>query len=141
MAGVTVKVQDSEFQRKIAAIQNGLADARPLMEVWGEIAYASMIENFEQGGRPPWRPLSPVTIGLKGHDRILIGRTGNLRRLTVKPGSQSVEIGTSPAARDYAAIQQFGGQAGRNKKVTIPARPYLVLQDEDVEEMTVASRK
>ena len=29
----------------------------------------------------------------------------------------------------YAAIQQFGGQAGRGKKVTIPARPYLPLVD------------
>ncbi|MBN0437970.1 phage virion morphogenesis protein, partial [Pseudomonas aeruginosa] len=25
----------------------------------------------------------------------------------------------------YAAIQQLGGQAGRGRKVTIPARPYL----------------
>ncbi|HBO4159162.1 TPA: phage virion morphogenesis protein, partial [Pseudomonas aeruginosa] len=25
----------------------------------------------------------------------------------------------------YAPIQQLGGQAGRGRKVTIPARPYL----------------
>jgi phage gpG-like protein len=27
----------------------------------------------------------------------------------------------------YAAIHQFGGMAGRGKKVKIPARPYLAV--------------
>lgn len=35
----------------------------------------------------------------------------------------------------YAAIHQLGGQAGKNKKVTIPARPYLKLTDDDLEEI------
>lgn len=36
---------------------------------------------------------------------------------------------------EYAAIHQLGGQAGRNKKVTIPARPYLKLTDNDYNEI------
>ncbi len=36
---------------------------------------------------------------------------------------------------DYAAIHQLGGKAGRNKKVEIPARPYLKLTDDDFEEI------
>ena len=31
----------------------------------------------------------------------------------------------------YGAIHQAGGQAGRNRSVTIPARPYLGLSSED----------
>lgn len=31
----------------------------------------------------------------------------------------------------YAAIHQLGGQAGRNKKVIIPTRPYLKLNEYD----------
>ena len=31
----------------------------------------------------------------------------------------------------YAAIHNFGGQAGRNRKVTIPQREFLVLTNED----------
>jgi phage virion morphogenesis protein len=31
----------------------------------------------------------------------------------------------------YAAIHQFGGEAGRNKSLTLPARPYLGIADED----------
>ncbi|MCD7779784.1 MAG: phage virion morphogenesis protein, partial [Candidatus Gastranaerophilales bacterium] len=35
----------------------------------------------------------------------------------------------------YAAIHQLGGKAGKNKKVTIPARPYLKLTDDDFDEI------
>jgi len=35
----------------------------------------------------------------------------------------------------YAAIHQFGGKAGRGRKVTIPARPFLKLTDEDLEKI------
>jgi phage gpG-like protein len=37
--------------------------------------------------------------------------------------------------KKYGAIHQFGGMAGRNKKVKIPARPYLVAQPDDIEQI------
>lgn len=140
MAGVTVKIDDKEFNRRVAAIRAGVENASPLMKIWGEIGAQSIRYNFEVGGRPKWKPLSPVTVQMKGHNRILI-RTGNLSRITVKPGQKSVELGTNPASKDYAAIQQFGGKAGRGRKVTIPARPFLVLQEEDKTEMAAAARR
>jgi len=42
------------------------------------------------------------------------------------------------ANKIYAAIHHFGGKAGRGKKVTIPARPYMMVQDEDWREMEAA---
>lgn len=36
---------------------------------------------------------------------------------------------------DYAAIHQLGGQAGKEKKTTISARPYLKFTDNDFEEI------
>jgi len=41
----------------------------------------------------------------------------------------------------YAAIHQLGGQAGKNKKITIPARPYLKLTDNDFEEILAKTVK
>lgn len=41
----------------------------------------------------------------------------------------------------YAAIHQLGGQAGKNKKVTIPARPYLKLIGDDLEEVVYIINK
>ena len=42
---------------------------------------------------------------------------------------------------DYAAIQQLGVQAGKNKLVEIPARPYLKLTDDDFEELLDSTQK
>ncbi len=46
--------------------------------------------------------------------------------------NDSAVIGTN---LDYAAIHQLGGQAGKNQSVTIPARPYLQLTDENFKEI------
>lgn len=39
------------------------------------------------------------------------------------------------ANKSYAAIHQFGGQAGRNLSVTIPARPFLILNKDTLEDI------
>lgn len=139
MSRVTLLVNDVIFTGKVQTLLAGLTDASPLMREWGEIAHASITENFEVGGRPRWRRLSAVTIKKKGHDRPLIGRTGNLANITVRTDFTSVQLGTHPSARAYASIQHFGGQTGRNQSVRIPARPYMVLQAEDEGEMRSAS--
>src|SRR5262245_20814637 len=131
MAGFRIEMDDATLRRRIERIRRGLADATPLMERWAQILGNSVDENFEQGGRPRWKPLALSTVRRKGHARPLIGRTQNLRRVTVRAERARVVIGTSPAAKTYASIHQFGGNAGRNRKVTIPARPFIVLQAED----------
>ena len=54
--------------------------------------------------------------------------TGRLRNsITYRLlGASGVEVGSNVA---YAALHQFGGQAGRGKKVTIPARPFLATRE------------
>ena len=49
--------------------------------------------------------------------------SGFLRQQIVPSVSgNTLTVGATPV---YAAIQQFGGKAGRGRKVTIPARPFL----------------
>jgi len=36
----------------------------------------------------------------------------------------------------YSAIHQFGGKAGRGRKVTIPARPYIGIKPDDMRDIT-----
>lgn len=38
----------------------------------------------------------------------------------------------------YAAIHQFGGKAGRGKKVEISNRPYLKLGEEEISDINKA---
>lgn len=44
----------------------------------------------------------------------------------VRADANSVTVGNSMI---YAAIHQFGGQAGRGRKVSIPARPFLPIRE------------
>lgn len=164
MADVRVTINDREFQRKLTGLSQSLTQATALMRQWGEIAQASIAENFEVGGRPThWQPLAPSTIrsrigARKNLTRLSRGArrsrspfritflkilfvTGTLSRVTSQPGPTSVKIATQPAARKYAAIHQFGGRAGRGRRTMIPARPYMLLQPEDLEEMRTTARR
>ena len=50
------------------------------------------------------------------------------KQITIQYNNETAIIGSNKV---YAAIHQLGGQAGKNQKVTIPARPYLQLSDDD----------
>jgi phage gpG-like protein len=106
------------------------------------------------GGNNKWQPLSPATLyakigGAKGYTKGGVAQ-GRLRKAAQRKLSKNkilqesgqlaasiheeadrngVELGTN---KPYAAIHNFGGMAGRNRKVEIPARPYMVAQEEDI---------
>lgn len=72
----------------------------------------------KQGGQ-----LNSKGLAWAGSRQILLD-TGVLRASvnTIEVAPTSVTIGSR---LKYAAIHQFGGKAGRGKKVTIPARPFI----------------
>lgn len=95
---------------------------------------ASVIENFDEQGRPKdWQENAPATLEKKKGNLIL--HESGLLKLgithEVDESENEVHIGPSGPALPYSAIHQFGGQAGWNLSVTIPARPYLVFQESD----------
>lgn len=89
----------------------------------------SVEENFAQQGRPKWQQLAKSTIEQrtkvnKWPGMILqMSSAGLASSITSYYDDNSAIVGTNKV---YAAIHQFGGKAGRNKKVEIPARPYLL---------------
>ncbi len=100
------------------------------IEAFGRTMMDSVARNFDEHGRPDrWQPLSESTLRRKGNDTILVD-TGRLR------GSIGYRVGrdslTVYAEMPYASVHQLGGSAGRGKAAAIPARPFLVFQDEDV---------
>jgi len=58
--------------------------------------------------------------------------------ITSEYSENSAIVGTN---KTYAAIHQFGGNAGRNKKTEIPARPYLSLLNKDVDKIKLDIKK
>lgn len=114
--------------QQIASILNKLANAAqdrtPLMRSIASTMESAVLQNFDAGGRPKW-------LGLKYRQGTPLVDTENLMNSITSYYDNNIAIvGTN---EPYAAIHQFGGKAGRGRKVDIPARPFLVLtpQDED----------
>jgi phage virion morphogenesis protein len=99
----------------------------------------AVVENFDKEGRPEtWTPLAEATVKDRreqgfGPEHPILKRTGTLLD-SVQESSDDREAVVSTNLR-YAALQHFGGEAGRGKKVKIPPRPFLVLTPEDEDEI------
>lgn len=101
----------------------------------------SVEENFEKEGRPDkWEELNPITIKQRAKKGYYPGKILQMRgelaaSITSHYDENSAIVGTNKA---YAAIHQFGGEAGRNKKVKIPARPYLKLGELELNDIKIS---
>ena len=115
------------------------SDTEEAMTAIAGIMLDAVEENFEKEGRPEkWTPLAEETVEERrekgfGPEHPILQRTGTLAA-SVQAHSSSNEATVSTNLR-YAAIHQFGGKAGRNKKVTIPPRPFMVLTNEEEDEI------
>lgn len=152
---IIITVESSALDAAFERLTNAVRDLRPAMRDIGGLLEKETDDNFRAQGRPAWPALSQATIlnRLMGKDKegkskgisSVLRKDGNLRASAKRkldgglailqdsgdlrdsieahyPSPASIIIG-SP--KKYAAIHQFGGMAGRNRKVRIPARPFL----------------
>ena len=132
---------DSDLQGLFKQVKKRIGNTEPAFEVIGEVIHASILRNFEEGGRPDdWPDLAYSTKKQRaqkgkwpGQILVISGTRGGLI------GSISYDAMPDKvvfvANKPYAAIQHFGGMAGKGLKTEIPARPYMMIQDEDWEEI------
>jgi phage virion morphogenesis protein len=148
-----VTVTDQGLRRALENMADRARDLQPVLQSAGEALVERTKRRFETSTDPdgkPWQPLSAVTDRLweakrlggpknlkkdgslrahaersKANRRILVDE-GNLRRQIVAMASKDTLV--VRATTQYAAIHQFGGQAGRGRKTNIPARPFLPIQ-------------
>lgn len=140
MAGTSIKIDASNFRGHINDLLARIADVRDVLPDIGEELLQSTDTRFRQEKAPdgtPWAPLSPVTLAQKKRRPPHIlkeeGLRGGLRgSINYQVKGETLALG-SPLP--YARIHQLGGQAGRNRKVTIPARPYLGVSKDDEAEI------
>ena len=144
----TVTVKDDEVRQTLIALQQRLTNIQPAMQGIGETIMERAKRRFETSTAPDgtaWKPLSAATLGTiygrlgasyrkkdgslnkKGQQKMGARKplvdTGDLsRQFFVSANANSVSISNT---MPYAAIHQFGGMAGRGRKVAIPARPFL----------------
>lgn len=149
---ITIAVKNTAVIDGLGRLAQRVNDMQPVLQSIGERAVERVKVRFETSTAPdgsPWKPNSAVTLSLisarlgksfrkkggdlnaKGERRLagkkpLIGDSRHLStQIVAMADASSLTLISTPI---YAAIQHFGGQAGRNKKVTIPARPFMPVQ-------------
>ena len=135
---IEIKIDNKAVEEALLKVASKCEDLRPLMKNIAGIMADAVEENFEQEGRPDkWQELAESTIKKRKKTKHWPGKIlqveGQLATsITTQYDNESAVIGSNLA---YAAIHQLGGQAGKGKKVKIPARPYLKI--EDIEKTTI----
>jgi phage gpG-like protein len=151
MATLAITVDDASVKGVLTRLSQRISDMRPIMAQIGQELRNDALENFQGQHAPdgtPWKGLSIATriararrvsggsiytkngksTKAKAYSAMMTAKalldTGVLRASinVLETTSASVTVGSR---LKYAAIHQFGGQAGRGKKVTIPARPFI----------------
>lgn len=148
--GIRIEVDDRELRLFIAAAQDLAGHLAPLMAELGAHVESTSKLRFRTGKGPDGTPWQPSIRALREGGRTLRDR-GNLRdSIAAQSDATKAEIGPSggPAAV-YGAIHQFGGTIRakaapylmfrvpgggfvRTKEVTMPARPYMGVDDADL---------
>jgi phage virion morphogenesis protein len=145
---MSIKISVRNLNAAFRQLQLSPAKLRPILPAIAELIESDIKDNFDAGGRwsgsgeitltsggtTKWKPLAASTLKNKakrGYRKILIS-TGELRNsIEVRPQGNSIVISSN---KQYAAIHNFGGQAGRNRRTTIPARPFLVASQAVIDE-------
>ena len=141
---IEIKIDNQEVSQRLLELARRGENLRPLMKnIAGVLAYSTE-ENFANEGRPDkWLDLSEKTKKQRkksGHwPGQILQVSGQLASsINTYYDDESAIIGSN---LDYAAIHQLGGQAGKNKSVSIPARPYLKLSEADFKEILESTKE
>ncbi|MEM7529383.1 MAG: phage virion morphogenesis protein [Pseudomonadota bacterium] len=151
MAGVQIRVdfEEAEALAAIDRIEGGAQETLPLMDAIGVVLVDGTIRRFQAGIGPDGVPWKPSFRAQLSGGQTLIDSTRLLSSITHQAEPREVRVGTNVP---YALIHQLGGeirpvnaQALRFQladgtfvtvgKVTIPARPFLGIDQEDREEI------
>ena len=141
---IEIKIDNKEVLTRLQELASRGENLRPLMKNIAGLMTTATEDNFKDEGRPDkWIDLSETT----KKQRQKIGKyPGQILQVSGQLASSvstvyddnSAVIGSNLV---YAAIHQLGGQTGKNKKTTIPARPYLKLTDDNFEEILTETEK
>lgn len=162
MGGVTesVKVDDREVKDLFKRLKKQGEDMTPVMRVIGEIMRSSAVKNFEEGGRPRWIPsrkskgktlikTSRLMSSINSMASKIRSETGTnavyaaihqfgfdgMVKITAhrrKVKSRDIKEGRKTIARGIGFVRDH------ERMMKVPARPFLMVQDEDMTEIRQA---
>ncbi|NDY73981.1 phage virion morphogenesis protein [Desulfobacter hydrogenophilus] len=148
MAGASFSMDFHRINRVLGSAVTVLNDRQELAETLGEQFVSATLGRFETGTGPDGEEWAKSARAENESGRTLVDKGGLKGSINYEASSTAVAVGTSDQVK--GAIHQFGGtikpkSAGAlkfktpngfviTKKVEIPARPYIGLNQEDVDE-------
>ncbi|MCL2830713.1 MAG: phage virion morphogenesis protein [Betaproteobacteria bacterium] len=150
----TIEITDAAVISALDALAERSANIRPVLGAIGEDIVTRIKERFASASGPDgvaWKPNAPATILAYVIARGGLGKSGKINKKGValamgkKPlqgetrqlaqqnawsvsnEADGAVLSVFNAMQKYAGIHQYGGFAGRGKKVFIPARPFFPL--------------
>ena len=144
MFGIRWLIKDDQAKSALKKAASKMETPEGALRQCGGVLLRSIAKTFEAGGRPTkWKP--SIRASMAG-GKTLLKTARLLRSITMQVAARRLTVGTAVI---YARIHQLGGTIKPKsakalkinipgigwrtmKQVTIPARPFLVLQDEDI---------
>lgn len=117
-----ISLDQSNLQHGLDRLLKNATDTHPMMRALATEMVSITEDNFEREswGGEKWKQSRRAAQGGK-----TLQLSGQLAAsIDTKIGNNFARIGSS---KKYAAVHHLGGQAGRGKKTTLPARPYLPI--------------
>ena len=157
---INVKIADGEVKAILTGLRSRVQTLTPAMKVIGDIVRSSVVKNFMEGGRPKWQP-SKRARAEGGQTLRDTGRLYKSITSKAYPDRAEVGTNVKYAARHQfgftgtEAVRQYirkvktrdvyekigrkkriiakgiGVVRAHSRKAHTPARPYLMVQDED----------
>jgi phage virion morphogenesis protein len=114
--------------RKIEGLIGRMQRSQTLTETVGEILVSSTRARFGKQAGPDGEKWD-TSLRAEAEGGVTLTDNAVLKNsIGYEATRKMVAVGTNVV---YGAIHQLGGMAGRGKKVELPARPYLGLDDDD----------
>lgn len=131
-----------EFARDALILANDLEDfsqygirsfREPLVKSVRSVVIPSIRKNFAVEGRPAWAPLAPATVLDRGASGPILDRTGRLKRVATQFNIWSYTRDSATITGLDSRVKYAKYHQGGTRKM--PARPFVMLQNEDEEEI------
>lgn len=139
MTAITFEFDDDELRRKLDEVAKRLDDMTPVMDAIGAGMVSNILLNLGDGKQYDGAPMEPLKQPRRRQGKGRFGdvplndtRQHTYNKITHTADAHSVAIGMNENV-GIGAIHQFGGQAGRGRKVTIPPRPFLPIKNNQVD--------
>ena len=120
------------FDKALGKAAHKLGDTQALMESVGEALRSGTIERFEAEEDPQGKKWKPSARAMAGGGKTLDKESHVKDSIDYAATSDKVMVGSN---LPYARIHQLGGKTGKGHKVDMPARPYLGVSEEDMDEV------